>query len=207
MPLTASQRADLSRLVQSKPVVLFMKGNRHFPACGFSATVVGILKEHAAAYETVDVLQDPVVREQRLLACGVELSRLRDRGSRPLGVGAHVEEHDLAGVEHRLERGRRDRLHARPLVRVVDLEGGPARGLDEVDRDPVGARGRRARHTKHDAAAGRGDLHVARGLGREVQVALEAPVDLEAQNLARRRFGRRLGERLRSRRRDRHARA
>jgi monothiol glutaredoxin len=63
MPLTDSQRSELSRLVQSKPVLLFMKGNRHFPACGFSATVVGILNEHVAAYETVDVLQDPTVRE------------------------------------------------------------------------------------------------------------------------------------------------
>jgi monothiol glutaredoxin len=63
MPLTDPQRAELSRLVQSKPVVLFMKGNRHFPACGFSATVVGILNEHVSVYETVDVLQDPAVRE------------------------------------------------------------------------------------------------------------------------------------------------
>jgi monothiol glutaredoxin len=63
MPLTDSQRAELSQLVQSKPVVLFMKGNRRFPACGFSATVVGILDEHISSYETVDVLQDAAVRD------------------------------------------------------------------------------------------------------------------------------------------------
>ena len=63
MPLTDRQRADFDRLVRSKPVVLFMKGNRHFPACGFSATVVGILDKLATGYETVNILEDPQVRE------------------------------------------------------------------------------------------------------------------------------------------------
>jgi monothiol glutaredoxin len=63
MPLSAQQQADLDQLVRSKPVVLFMKGSRHFPQCGFSATVVGILDELTAGYATVDVLRDPAVRE------------------------------------------------------------------------------------------------------------------------------------------------
>jgi monothiol glutaredoxin len=63
MPLSASQRADLTQLVRSHPVVLFMKGNRNAPACGFSATVVGILDRLSAGYETVDILGDPQVRE------------------------------------------------------------------------------------------------------------------------------------------------
>jgi monothiol glutaredoxin len=40
-----------------------MKGDRRAPACGFSATVVGILEKLSAAYETVNVLEDPAVRE------------------------------------------------------------------------------------------------------------------------------------------------
>lgn len=63
MPLTESQRAEFARLVHAKPVVLFMKGNRRFPACGFSATVVGILEKLGAGYETVNILEDPNVRE------------------------------------------------------------------------------------------------------------------------------------------------
>jgi monothiol glutaredoxin len=63
MPLTDRQRADFDRLVHSKPVVLFMKGNRRFPACGFSATVVGILDKLTSGYETVNILEDPQVRE------------------------------------------------------------------------------------------------------------------------------------------------
>lgn len=50
-------------LVQKNKVVLFMKGNKHFPQCGFSAQVLGILKEMGTAFETVNVLQDPKVRD------------------------------------------------------------------------------------------------------------------------------------------------
>ncbi len=63
MPLTDTQRADFDRLVHSKPVVLFMKGNRRFPACGFSATVIGILDKLTSGYETVNILEDSHVRE------------------------------------------------------------------------------------------------------------------------------------------------
>ena len=42
--------------------MLFMKGNRHFPRCGFSATVVEVLKRLEVEYHTVDVLQDPAIR-------------------------------------------------------------------------------------------------------------------------------------------------
>jgi monothiol glutaredoxin len=40
-----------------------MKGNRRMPQCGFSATVVQILDHLIPEYTTVDVLQDPEVRE------------------------------------------------------------------------------------------------------------------------------------------------
>ena len=39
------QRIDT--LVKSNPVLLFMKGNRTFPKCGFSASVIGVLDELA----------------------------------------------------------------------------------------------------------------------------------------------------------------
>ncbi|HEX3346117.1 MAG TPA: Grx4 family monothiol glutaredoxin, partial [Polyangiaceae bacterium] len=46
-----------------KKVLLFMKGNRNFPACGFSATVIGILKQLTKEYDTVNILEDPAIRE------------------------------------------------------------------------------------------------------------------------------------------------
>jgi len=44
-------------------VMLFMKGNPAMPQCGFSAAVVGILKETGAKFETYNILADPELRE------------------------------------------------------------------------------------------------------------------------------------------------
>lgn len=63
MPLTNQQRAEFDKLVRSHQTLLFMKGNRQFPQCGFSATVVGILDKVTSGYETVNVLEDASVRE------------------------------------------------------------------------------------------------------------------------------------------------
>ena len=63
MPLSESVRAQIQSLVTSHPVVLFMKGNRQFPQCGFSAQVVQILNEVSGPYETVNVLSDPAMRD------------------------------------------------------------------------------------------------------------------------------------------------
>jgi len=54
---------SISELVRSHKVVLFMKGNKHFPQCGFSATVVSLLGELGVKYETKNVLTDPELRE------------------------------------------------------------------------------------------------------------------------------------------------
>jgi monothiol glutaredoxin len=54
---------QIEELVKSARVVLFMKGSRSFPQCGFSSTVVQILNTLVPEYKTVNVLADPAVRE------------------------------------------------------------------------------------------------------------------------------------------------
>lgn len=63
MTLDDSVRLQIDQLVQSNEVVLFMKGNRTSPQCGFSATVVGILDSILPDYQTVDVLSAPEIRD------------------------------------------------------------------------------------------------------------------------------------------------
>jgi monothiol glutaredoxin len=63
MALTETVRQQLNELVNAHPVVLFMKGNRQFPQCGFSAQVVQILNGLVPKYQTVNVLADPAIRE------------------------------------------------------------------------------------------------------------------------------------------------
>jgi monothiol glutaredoxin len=56
-------RQQISDLLASNRVVLFMKGTRQMPQCGFSAQVVQILDEILPNYETVDVLLSPEIRD------------------------------------------------------------------------------------------------------------------------------------------------
>ena len=49
--------------VTNTPVVLFMKGTALFPQCGFSSRAVAILDHLGVSFETVDVLQDPEIRQ------------------------------------------------------------------------------------------------------------------------------------------------
>ncbi len=63
MPLSDQQRQQFDDLVKKSRVVLFMKGNKHFPQCGFSAQVIGILKETGVPFETINVLSDASVRD------------------------------------------------------------------------------------------------------------------------------------------------
>ena len=55
-------RQRIDDLVKSNRVMLFMKGNKVFPACGFSAQVVQILKHHGADFETFNILSDNDMR-------------------------------------------------------------------------------------------------------------------------------------------------
>jgi monothiol glutaredoxin len=51
-------------IVGQSDVVLFMKGNKMFPQCGFSARAVEILRQSGVTkFESVDVLQDPEIRQ------------------------------------------------------------------------------------------------------------------------------------------------
>jgi len=50
--------------IANNKVMIFMKGTRTFPQCGFSAATVQIFEQIGAPYGTVDVLSDPEVRDQ-----------------------------------------------------------------------------------------------------------------------------------------------
>ena len=52
----------IDEIVSSNDVVLFMKGTALFPQCGFSSRAIAILDHLGVSYETVDVLQDPEIR-------------------------------------------------------------------------------------------------------------------------------------------------
>lgn len=61
LPPALQQR--IQALVDDNEVLLFMKGTRQQPQCGFSARVVGILDGLISEYHTVNVLADPDIRQ------------------------------------------------------------------------------------------------------------------------------------------------
>ncbi len=56
-------RTRIEGLLQQHPVLLFMKGSKQFPACGFSSQVVQILKKEGVAFETFNILADDDMRQ------------------------------------------------------------------------------------------------------------------------------------------------
>jgi monothiol glutaredoxin len=61
--MNAAAKERIESLISANRVMLFMKGNKVFPACGFSARVVQILKGHGANFESFNVLSDPGMRQ------------------------------------------------------------------------------------------------------------------------------------------------
>jgi len=49
--------------IKQNKIVVFMKGTRNFPQCGFSASTVQIFESLGVPFGTVDVLSDQEVRE------------------------------------------------------------------------------------------------------------------------------------------------
>src|SRR4051812_35761386 len=63
MPLATATRARIESLLAANRVVLFMKGNREAPQCGFSAAATDRLNSLVDDYATVDVLADDEIRQ------------------------------------------------------------------------------------------------------------------------------------------------
>ena len=58
-----SVKEKIENLINESEVMLFMKGTPEMPQCGFSAAVVGVLSHMGITYNSVNVLEDPEIRE------------------------------------------------------------------------------------------------------------------------------------------------
>lgn len=63
MTLTPELKARIDELVKNNKIMVFMKGNKLMPQCGFSNNVVQVLNALGVTYETYDVLTDPKIRQ------------------------------------------------------------------------------------------------------------------------------------------------
>ncbi len=63
MELSDAVKGKIEDFVHGNKVVLFMKGTRQQPMCGFSAKTISVLDSVLPDYVTVNVLDDPEIRE------------------------------------------------------------------------------------------------------------------------------------------------
>ena len=48
--------------IENTPIILYMKGTKERPMCGFSAKVVNVLNSHSIVFQDVNILEDPEIR-------------------------------------------------------------------------------------------------------------------------------------------------
>ncbi|NJL48152.1 MAG: Grx4 family monothiol glutaredoxin [Leptolyngbyaceae cyanobacterium SM2_5_2] len=61
--MDASVKERIDQMVQTNAIMVFMKGNKLMPQCGFSNNVVQILNILGVPFETFDVLADADIRQ------------------------------------------------------------------------------------------------------------------------------------------------
>ena len=55
-------KEQISNDIDNNPIILFMKGTKEMPMCGFSNSVIQILNHYGVVYKDVNVLTDPMIR-------------------------------------------------------------------------------------------------------------------------------------------------
>ncbi len=63
MALTPELKKQIEDTLSQNTVVVYMKGTKSFPQCGFSATVAEVMKRLGVDFKDVNVLADPAIRE------------------------------------------------------------------------------------------------------------------------------------------------
>ena len=127
MNTDATAREQIRALIDSSAVLLFMKGSREAPRCGFSATVVQILDQLIPDYRTVDVLADEKLRED-----------IKEYSSWPTIPQLYVRGEFVGGCDIVQESFASGELHRKLGVAQVEVDerraGGlaPARRVDEL---------------------------------------------------------------------------
>ena len=63
MTMTIQNVEEAKKTIKTNDIVLFMKGTKDMPGCGFSANVVQILNKMNVKYIDVDILHDDNFKE------------------------------------------------------------------------------------------------------------------------------------------------
>lgn len=96
---------NIKNLIKSNEVILFMKGNKQMPQCGFSAQAVFSLLEHNVDFETVNVLENPDIRKELpLISNWPTFPQLFIKGELIGGSDIIIEEFKSGNIQKMLEK-------------------------------------------------------------------------------------------------------
>lgn len=129
-------RVRIESLVRENPVVVFMKGTRKEPRCGFSATVVEVLDDYLDEYVTIDVLSDPDLRDGiKEYTSWPTIPQLFVRGE--FVGGADIVREMARGGELESVLGVKAKEHETPEVTLTTKALAALRGFLEEPGEPV----------------------------------------------------------------------
>ena len=57
-------KTKIKKEIDENKIMLYMKGTKEMPMCGFSSTVINILNMHNVEYKTINVLEDQNIRHE-----------------------------------------------------------------------------------------------------------------------------------------------
>ena len=57
-----TQKEEMIHDIENTPIILFMKGTKDRPMCGFSKRVINILNTHSVVYQDVNILENSEIR-------------------------------------------------------------------------------------------------------------------------------------------------
>tara|TARA_B100001123_G_C14736883_1_gene799292 strand:- start:51 stop:359 length:309 start_codon:yes stop_codon:yes gene_type:complete len=60
--MSDSLKEQIVNDINSNDIILYMKGTKEMPMCGFSSTVVKVLSMYNVEYKDINVLEDPNIR-------------------------------------------------------------------------------------------------------------------------------------------------
>ena len=118
-------RDRIKEIIDSEPVVLFMKGTPDFIACGNSARALEALRAAGAPVTTIDILPDPQIRLELSALSGWPTVPQVFIGGELIGGADITEELFESGeLERKLGEKLGDGGGAPGQEKVIDLAGG-----------------------------------------------------------------------------------
>ena len=118
-------RDRIENVIETEPVVLFMKGTPSFIACGNSGRALEALRALGAPVTTVDILPDPRIRQELTALSGwPTIPQVFVKGELVGGADIVEELHATGELEQRLEGRLGEGWRGSAPERVVDVAEG-----------------------------------------------------------------------------------